>query len=150
MEEIELTFEAAPREEDLRVVRRGLISYNEARLTDNSYDAFNLILRDREGTVVGGLLGNAYWGWLYVDVLWVSEALRGRGYGRRLLLAAEAAALEKGYHSVYLDTFDFQSPGFYQKLGYEVFGTLDNFAGNHTRYFLRKTLKEGMNRNDEG
>lgn len=141
MEEFELTFEDAPREEDLRAVRHGLISYNEARLTDRSYDAFNLILRDAEGAVVGGLLSNAYWGWLYIEILWVSDALRGRGYGRRLLLAAEEAALAKGYHSVYLDTFDFQSPGFYQKLGYEIFGTLPNFAGDHTRYFLRKTLK---------
>jgi ribosomal protein S18 acetylase RimI-like enzyme len=144
MEEIKLSFEDASREEDLRAVRRGLIAYNDSRGADNSYDAFNLVLRDAGGAIVGGLLGNAYWGWLYVDVLWVSEGLRGRGYGRRLLLAAEEAAVEKGYHSVYLDTFDFQSPGFYQRLGYEVFGTLENFAGEHTRYFFRKTLRKSV------
>jgi hypothetical protein len=32
--------------------------------------------------------------------------------------------MERGHSGVWVDTFEFQAPGFYQKLGYEVFGVL--------------------------
>jgi GNAT superfamily N-acetyltransferase len=140
MEEIRLTFEEAPAEDEMREVRRGLRAYNQPHVDNMDYVNFTVFLRDGGGQVVGGLLGNAYWGWLYVDALWVSEPLRQKGYGRRLMLAAEDAARDRGFHSAYLDTFDFQALPFYQKLGYEIFGRLENFPRGHMRYFLRKTL----------
>jgi hypothetical protein len=40
----------------------------------------------------------------------------------------------------YLDTFSFQAPDFYKKLGYEVFGELQDFPHGHQRYFMKKRL----------
>ncbi len=54
--------------------------------------------------------------------------------------AAENEALARGCHGAYLDTFSFQAPDFYQKLGYEIYGKLDDFPKGHCRYFLRKKL----------
>ena len=56
---------------------------------------------------MGGVLGEIYWGWFFLDLLWVTEALRGRGYGHRLLNHAEERARQRGAKSVYLDTFSF-------------------------------------------
>jgi ribosomal protein S18 acetylase RimI-like enzyme len=70
----------------------------------------------------------------------VDGAHRGGGWGRALLERAEEEAIARGLQGVWLDTFSFQAPGFYQKLGYEVFGTLADYPPGHTRYFLRKTL----------
>ena len=72
-------------------------------------------------------------------MVWIDEPHRRGGHGEALMRRAEGIARELGCHSVWLDTFSFQAPGFYEKLGYEVFGRLDDFGG-HSRFFLRRTL----------
>jgi hypothetical protein len=47
----------------------------------------------------------------------------------------------RGCHSARLDTFSFQAPEFYRRMGYEVFGVLD-YPPDHKRIFLKKQLKE--------
>jgi ribosomal protein S18 acetylase RimI-like enzyme len=99
---------------------------------------FALTLRDADGALAGGLSGVMYWDWLFVAALWVDESQRGRGAGSALLAAAEAHAAAAGCHSVWLDTF--QASGFYEKLGYSVFGRLEAYPEGQTRSFLRKSL----------
>ena len=65
---------------------------------------------------------------------------RGLGHGRHLLLSAEQEALTRGCEGAVLDTFSFQAPDFYRKLGYAIFGQLDDFPSPHRRYFLTKRL----------
>ena len=90
---------------------------------------------------MGGLVGETFWDWLHVDLLWVAEELRGRGYGSRLLAAAEAEAVRRGCGHAYLETLGFQAPDFYRARGYRVFGELADFPPGHTRYFMRKSLR---------
>jgi len=98
-----------------------------------------LILREKD-TIVGGLLAETQLGWMYVSALSVAEHLRGQGYGRALMEAAEAEAAARGCHSVWLNTFSYQAPEFYRRLGYVTFGTLDDYPPGQTRIFLRKKL----------
>jgi len=72
--------------------------------------------------------------------MYLREDLRGQGYGERILERAEEEARKRGVKDVYLDTFSFQAPGFYQKLGYRVFGELVDFPPGHTRHFMTKQL----------
>lgn len=88
----------------------------------------------------GGLLGHTHWNWLFVSHLWVADPLRGRGYGRALMVQAEEEALRRGCDHAHLDTFDFQARAFYERLGYTVFGQLADYPSGHTRYFLQKEL----------
>ena len=90
--------------------------------------------------MLGGLLGETYWGWLYVETLYVSDELRGQGWGTKLLAEGEAEALRRGCRAVHLDTMSYQALPFYEKLGYTVWGTLENFIDGHDRYFLQKQL----------
>ena len=76
-----------------------------------------------------------------IDGLWVAEQLRGRGLGRRLLVAAEAAAIKRGCRGAWLGTFDFQSRGFYERLGYTVFAELADFPDGHSRGELLGRLR---------
>jgi ribosomal protein S18 acetylase RimI-like enzyme len=101
-----------------------------------------LVLR-QGGKIVGGLIGETQWGWLRIDILAVAEEMRGEGWGRKLVEEAERIAVEAGCLGAWVDTFSFQSPGFYQKLGYAVFGELADYPTGQTRYFLSKQLKEG-------
>ena len=71
--------------------------------------------------------------------LWLSEAVRGQGIGRQLLTEAEDHARRHGCHQIWLDTYSFQAPGFYQRLGYQIFGELD-YPDDRKRLFLHKRL----------
>jgi GNAT superfamily N-acetyltransferase len=122
------------------IVRGRLDLYNVAVTGLSDYSPVALFLRDENDEVRGGLLGDIWGGWLRVALLWVAEALRGQGYGRTLLQAAERRAVERGCRHVYLDTFSFQAPDFYQKLGYEVFAEVEDWPLGHKHYFLRKQL----------
>lgn len=66
------------------------------------------------------------------------ELIRGQGVGRQLLGRAEAEAAARGCRNAHLDTFSFQARGFYESLGYEVFGALGDYPPGHSRYFLHK------------
>lgn len=102
---------------------------------------FGLRLTDTAGDLAGGLSGVMSWGWLFIDAVWVRADQRGRGAGRRLMAAAERHAAEQGCHDVWLDSF--QARGFYEAIGYRVFGALENYPDGQTRFFLRKPLTGG-------
>ena len=139
-EKYTFSFEESPDAKDHQIIRDGLTAYNLNFVPDAQYKALNIILRDADDCVVGGLVGNTYWGWLYVTLLWVDERVRGDGFGRQLLLKAEGEALRRGCRHAHLDTLDFQAPDFYEKQGYTLWGTLDDLPDGHKRYFYQKEL----------
>ena len=95
----------------------------------------------REGDrIVGGLIGHTNWEWLFIEVLSVATHLRSRGYGKLLMEKAEAIARTRGCVGAWVDTYTFQSPGFYERLGYHIFGTLPHYPGAEQRIFLTKML----------
>ena len=59
------------------------------------------------------------------------------------LLVPNRRALLLGCRSAHLDTFSFQAPDFYKKLGYRVFGAID-YPPDHRRFFLQKRLVEDL------
>ena len=75
-----------------------------------------------------------------IDNRWVDEAQRGKGWATRLMDQAEAMGREKGCRWACLDTHSFQARPLYEKRGYEVFGTLDDYPAGHQKFFLRKKL----------
>ena len=126
---------------DEALVVRGLLAFNEARLGPADDQPVNFVARDGAGTIVGGILGHTRWRWLYIAKLWVDESVRRQGLGKQLMEAAEDLARSRGCTDASLDTFDFQARPFYQKLGYELFGTLEGYPPGSRQYYLRKPLK---------
>lgn len=96
------------------------------------------VARDGEGAVVGGLYGWAQLGWFFVKLLAVAPEARKTGAGGRLLAEAEAHARGEGLAGVYLDTYEFQAPGFYEKMGYREFGRLPAAGGHPQRFWYAK------------
>lgn len=135
-----ITLEADPTEADMDFFRH-LRSFNEARVGESNHSFLTLFARDADENIVGGLRGVTHWGWLYVSMLVVREDARGQGWGSRLLIEAETEAIRRGCRHAYLDTFDYQARPFYEKHGYTLFGTLDDFPPpGHQRFFLQKHL----------
>jgi GNAT superfamily N-acetyltransferase len=125
-----------------QVVEEGLGLYNVAVTGFAEYYPVAIFLKDEHGEILGGVLGHIWGKWLRIAILWLAEPVRRQGYGRQLLLAAEAYARERGCLHVQLSTFSFQARPFYEKLGYEVFATLEDCPVGHCEYFLRKQLVE--------
>ncbi|MEF2551793.1 GNAT family N-acetyltransferase [Aurantimonas sp. A2-1-M11] len=93
-----------------------------------------------EDGVDGGLIAQLYWDWMHIEILAVPERWRGLGLGRQLVRQAEAIAVEAGCHGAWVDTYSFQSPGFYEAIGYRSFGRLPDYPRGQERIFFQKTL----------
>jgi GNAT superfamily N-acetyltransferase len=139
-ENYQIIYEEKPEDSAWGIIGRGIGRYNKEQAGENNFQRLCFTLRDAEGEIVGGILGELYWGWFYVELLWVSDTLRGQGMGHRLLAKAEEEARQRGAGNVYLDTFSFQAPDFYHKHGYRVFGELADYPEGFTRYFMTKQL----------
>ncbi len=139
--QIELTSVAD--QEQLNQLWAGLRGFNLLYAPPPNHTPLLIILRDGEGQIVGGIVAGTSWNWLHVDALWLRDNLRGQGYGSRLMQVAEAEAIRRGCNHSMVDTFDFQAPKFYEKLGYVVWGVLEDYPGGGRRIFYRKDLQVG-------
>lgn len=130
--------------ESLRIVDDGIVEYNNSRVPFTQEPAFipvSRIIKEDNDEIVAGVNALLYcWKCMYIDVLWVKEGFREKGYGSILLREVEKIAKEKGCSLIHLDTFDFQAKDFYLKHGYEVFGVLENCPTSHMRYYLKKNI----------
>jgi GNAT superfamily N-acetyltransferase len=142
MDPQKLTIEVEPATKDIRVVEDGLYDYNVEQTGTDDGKFLTIFVRDDAGEIVAGLHGWTWCGACKVERLWVRKDLRRQGYGQRLLAAAEEEARARGCHQLLLDTFNFQAPLFYKKLGFEVIGVTEGFpSAPHSEYHLRKSLR---------
>lgn len=118
----------------------GISAYNKQQAGNDNGKSLCYVVRAPNQETLGGVIAFTYWNWLYIDLLWISEEHRRKGYGRHLMMLAEEEGRKRGATDAYLDTFSFQSPDFYYQCGYQPFGLLDDFPPGHKRYFLTKKL----------
>jgi GNAT superfamily N-acetyltransferase len=136
-----LSIDDDPSPQDVDFVENSLRQYNLLHAPADNYRPLQIFLRSEENTLLGGLLGETYWGWLHISILWIDESVRKQGYGRQMIQKAEQEAVRRGCHAVHLDTMSFQALPFYAGLGYTVFGTLNDLPAGHKRIFLMKVLQ---------
>jgi ribosomal protein S18 acetylase RimI-like enzyme len=130
----------APAEQIARI-SDAINGWNMQVMGDHDYRPVAIFLRDDDGSILGGVTGGVWGGWLHVVGLWVDEAFRGRGLGRELLLAAEAEAREAGARHAFLETHSFQAPGLYRRLGYVAIAELEDYPPGETQLIMRKPLR---------
>ncbi len=137
-----ITLTDAPTPEMRQAIEDGLGAFNSSRIGISVEPRpLAVLLSDPDSdAVVGGLYGSTWMSYLQVNLLFVPEKMRGAGIGRKLITEAEAEAIRRGCSAATLDTFSFQARGFYEKLGYSVFGTLDDYPPGHSRFYLAKRL----------
>ena len=138
--ECEVIYVEKPEEAVWEIIGKGLQGFNVQQAGEEQFQRLCFALRSPDQAIVGGALGEIYWDWLHLDLMWIKDEHRGLGYGRRLLLAIEDEARKRGAKHVFLDTFSFQAPEFYVQHGYRVFGELTGFPSGHQRFFLTKEL----------
>jgi GNAT superfamily N-acetyltransferase len=129
-----------PSDHAIQALRQELIAYNIATAAIDTSRDIAVFLHDAYGHLRGGIVG-AIWGQcLEIHYLWVHASLRGNGYGTRLLRTLEQEARSQQCHTAVLDTYSFQAPDFYQRLGYEIFGVIKGYPRGNQKVFLKKRL----------
>ncbi|MCZ8184318.1 MAG: GNAT family N-acetyltransferase [Beijerinckiaceae bacterium] len=122
-----------------QAVSAGLTRYNDRFLPkDRERYPLALSVRDENGKIVGGLIGELRLDYLYIDLLWIDESQRGEGAGKRLIDLAEAEARLFGATHMHLSTWSFQAPDFYRAMGFREFGRMtDHPAGFDSIFFVK-------------
>jgi GNAT superfamily N-acetyltransferase len=136
----ELRVDDHPERRDVGHLREQLDTFNVAATGVEDGRELAIFLRDDRGQIMAGLYGHTWGRCLDIRALWVRADSRGRGYGRALIVAAESEARARGCRLATLETHSFQAPDFYRKLGWEVFGVLDDYPAGHRKYYLKKSL----------
>src|SRR3569832_2778092 len=130
--------------DDAASIRTGPHADNDSKVT--SLDGhLGILIKDDGGQTVGGLTAWWYYNWMFVELLFVPDTLRGQDLGTQVMAKAEAYAREHGMIGIWLATFGFQARGFYETLGFKVFGELPNYPDTHSRFFLQKRLDQQSN-----
>lgn len=122
--------------------------YDHNRLATGKSDAQGIafVIRDHLQRIVAACAGYSWAGSSELKQLWVDETLRGRGYGRELLNAFETEAAKRGVAHIWVMTYDFQAPEFYEKAGFARMATFADWPTGHANIILRKALpsRHGM------
>jgi len=139
IDQMNVSFE--PNEADYESICSNLYQYN-VRTTNGLLKPkdINIFLRDDLGKAIGGLFCETWLQGLYIDVFWIAEEYRNKGYGKVMIIEAEKRGKELGCTFAHTCTFSYQSPDFYKKMGYEIFGINDEYPDGIKQYFLKKKL----------
>ena len=115
-------------------------SYNRSKRDAAESEPLNLYVEDNSGEVLAGLVAETFGNWLEIEYLFVKEDLRGQGIGSQLLQRAESEAKKRNCRYVFVNTYQFQAPAFYQKHGYKEVFTLKDYPCTGQRHYYQKDL----------
>jgi GNAT superfamily N-acetyltransferase len=129
-----------PSSEDVMALYHALAAETVPVIGPPRLETVAMFLRDETGAITGGLWGTTLHCWLAINLLLVPASHRGQGLGTRLVRMAEQTARERGCIGAQVSAFDFQAAGFYQRLGFTVFGVQDDNPPGHRSLYLSKRL----------
>ena len=119
-----------------------LADYNFSKADYTKPKDLGVFLRDDNEKIIGGLVGHTWGNWFFIKTLWVHEDYRRDGLGSRILTMAEDKAVERGCKYAFIDTFSFQAPDFYPKMGYKEIFILDDCPLSGTLIYFTKSLPQ--------
>lgn len=145
MTAVEIVLSTSPTDEMYDAIVKTLVDYNTEVAGPSGKALIALLINEPgEERPVGGLWGQFGYDWLFIELLAVPQHLRGAGYGTKLMQQAEQIARDRGATGVWLDTFSFQARGFYERLGFSVFGELPGHPKGGSRFFMSKVISPGV------
>jgi ribosomal protein S18 acetylase RimI-like enzyme len=140
MDNYSIAVEETSAANDLEQVKNSLMEFNALKGDLHQPRGLNVLIRDPDLKIQGGLIGYTSGKRLHVDMLWLDETIRYQGYGSKLIAMAEQAAIARGCTFAHLETSSFQAPKFYQKQGYEIFGRFQAPGEAFIIFYLNKSL----------
>jgi GNAT superfamily N-acetyltransferase len=127
-------------EQDIQEIHEMLKAFNLSNREISENVPLGIFLEDENKKKLAGLTGETFGNWLCIHYLFIEDCLRGQGIGRKMIEAAECEAKKRGCKYVFVDTFSFQAPGFYRKLGYKEVFTLEDYPYTGKRHYYTKEI----------
>lgn len=123
-------------------IDRRLLAYNQEHSDQfkSKWRPLQIFATDDDGNLVGGIDCRTKGIWLEICPFWIDESHRGRGLGTRIMNQVESEARERGCTKAFVDTFAFQAPGFYERIGYTLCGTVSDYPPGYAYHLLVKDL----------
>ena len=135
-----------PDRADREIILARLADCEEAVAGPLNLQPLAILIKDEAGRTIGGLWGTSLFRWLIVELLFVPDGCRGAGLGTTIMHRAEAIARQRGCIGIWLDTYSFQAPDFYRRLGFESFGRVEDQPPGAVRHFMLKRLAPEVGR----
>lgn len=140
MEDQQFIVETNPAQNHLQFLEDQINQYNIQKSGFDDYQPLAVFIRDSQNRIIAGISGYTWGGCCEIAFLWVHPDYRKMEYGRKLLKTAETEAINRNCHLVVLNSYSFQAPDFYQKLGYTISGVDEDHPIGHRSYHLQKRL----------
>jgi len=71
-----------PEESAWGIIGRGVGDFNKQQAGDNKFQRLCFVLHDTDQEIVGGVIAESYWDWLYICLLYTSPSPRDRTRSR--------------------------------------------------------------------
>jgi ribosomal protein S18 acetylase RimI-like enzyme len=134
-----ISIEGEPNPADKQVMVDGMLAYHASHGHPRKSDTYSVLVKDENEKLLGCAIVSFMWNGMSIQTVWVDEPARGQGLGQKLMTMVEAEGVKRGCTIAYTDTFTWQAPGFYEKLGYTLYGKLEGFPeGNALSYYSKK------------
>ena len=130
-----------PDPNDKQIMVDGMLAYHASKGHVRKTDQYSIVVKDEDNKTIGCVIVSFLWSGMEIESLWVEESHRNQGLGTRLMSAVEAEGKKRGSTVAYTNTFTWQAPEFYKKIGYTLFGQLENFPQGNTLYYFSKRLQ---------
>lgn len=127
-------------------VLNGLVENNKRKCewfrenSSKSEEPKNFLAFDGD-KIIGGAIGYINYNWYFLDLLWIEEAYRDKDIGTTLINNIEEYAQKENLTGVRMETWNFQAKGFYEKMGYKIYATIEDCPPGTIDYFFMKKLK---------
>lgn len=126
-------------EEYSKIVEEKNESFIEGKNISKDKIELNVVALDNK-EFIGGLYGFIKDDYLYISLAYVEEKFRSRGVASILVNKIEQLAKSYGISNCYLGTCEFQAKPFYEKMGYKVIITMNDYPKGFKEYTLYKKL----------
>lgn len=126
---------------ETKVVGEGLDSFNRQAAPLDTVNPLACLAKLSTGEVIGGAVGRTWGACCELQQLWVAEECRLCGIGTELLKRFETEAYSRGCRTFYLETFSFQSPELYLRMGYKTCSTISGFPNGIAKYVLMREMR---------
>jgi len=141
MEDIKLvSIDGDLNDHEKKIMVDGMLAYHASKGHPRKTDTFSIVMRDSQNKFYGCVICTVLWNGMEIQTLWVDESQRNKGWGSKLMQAAENEATKRGCTLAYTNTFTWQAHEFYKKLGYVLYGELKDFPMGNSLYYFQKKL----------
>ncbi len=125
-------------EKDNEYIRSKLREYNSKYM--KGFDNYNFHIKE-DNKIIGGIIASSLYDILEIEFLFIDENYRGKNLGTKLIAYIEGIAKKNGIKRILLNTYSFQAPEFYKKLGYSQLFSIEPCFEKYNQYYFIKYLQ---------